>query len=252
MMLFRKSTELTDEEQIEKLCSAINIREQSIRPHLLSATNKINNEGYAQKFIQQCLPLLVNAPFKPNSMSYRQTVILFNKLVSSVTNCDVLMVEGFIDFVKQAAKNEHACISIPACNTIVKLIVYSTICQTTSEDLFSDPFILISAIKSGISTFDTQQQLDAIRALTFLKSKMNVSPDLEMCDILTSLFCNSSTPFVTKQVAELITYLSKDDPEFQEKALCFISEIVTEDKPLPAARCWEEVTYLINLSKSFV
>jgi hypothetical protein len=162
------------------------------------------------------------------------------------------MVKGFIDFVKQAAKNEHACISIPACNTIVKLIVYSAICQTSPEALFSDPLILITAVKSGISTFDRNQQLDAIRALTFLKSKINVSPDLEMCDMLTSLFCNSSTPFVTKQVAELITYLSKDDPEFQEKALCFISESVTEDKPIPAARCWEEVTYLINMSKSFV
>jgi len=212
---------------------------------LRDTINYINEAGdaYRSELTQKFLPILVSSnTTNETGMTDRYAIILCNKLIDR-SHCDELVsVSGFIPYIQRAMTNRHICIARPASSAMMKLIAHAPVPQRvmTHRDIDIVP-VTRAATENLSSKVDANQCLDAIRVLTILNQESKLSPDNELCDRMVETFYENRTPFVSKQTAGLILMLTNDDNEVKTSVSRLLRERAAENKPIKAARCWQEV-----------
>lgn len=214
-------------------------------PRLLRET--INNVGdagdfYRRELTQTFLPLLVSSNMT-DGMTNRYAIILCSKLIGR-SSCDELAaVHGFITYIQRAMESNHVCIARPARDAMMKLVAHAPIPEQMITHADIDPRPLTSvAVECLASAIDANRCLDAIRVLTTLNNAGKLSPDNQLCKHLVETFYETKTPFVSKQTAGLILVVTANDEAVKLAVTRMLVDGATENKPVQAARCWQEVS----------
>ena len=219
---------------------------------LRDTINYINEAGdaYRSELTQKFLPILVSSKTtNETGVTDRYAIILCNKLIDR-SHCDELAnVSGFIPYIQRAMTNRHICIARPASSAMMKLIAHAPVPERVMTHCDIDIVPVTRAATQNLSSkVDANQCLDAIRVLTILNQESKLSPDNELCDHMVETFYENHTPFVSKQTAGLILMLTENDDEVRTSVTRLLKERAAENKPIQAARCWQEVNDVITLA----
>lgn len=219
---------------------------------LRDTINYINEAGdaYRSELTQKFLPILVSSnTTNETGITDRYAIILCNKLIDR-THCDELAgVNGFIPYIQRAMTNRHICIARPAISAMMKLIAHAPVPERLMAHCEIDIVPVTRAATANLSSkVDANQCLDAIRVLTILNKESKLSPDNELCDHMVETFYENRTPFVSKQTAGLILTLTENDGEVRTAVSRLLKERAAENKPIQAARCWQEVNDVMTLA----
>lgn len=212
---------------------------------LRDTINYINEAGdaYRSELTQKFLPILVSSnTTNETGVTDRYAIILCNKLIDRSCCDELANVNGFIPYIQRAMTNRHICIARPASSAMMKLIAHAPVPERVMTHSEIDIVPLTRAATQNLSSnVDANQCLDAIRVLTILNQESKLSPDNELCDHMVETFYENRTPYVSKQTAGLILMLTKDDNDFKTAVSRLLRERAAENKPIQAARCWQEV-----------
>lgn len=234
---------------VQQLCSSLNNQQtnNTLSPICLlrNAINKVDNSQlFREELTKLFVPVLVTTNLN-DPMIERYAAILCRKLVTH-NNCHILAsIPGFITYIQKAIKSEHICVSSPACDVMMRIVIYEPNNILCNDGLCYHQLVRV-AVDNLSSNADVNKCLDAIRFLTILNNNSYLSPDNELCEHLVETFCNVTTPFVSKQTAILILLLTADDDNVKYAVTSLLNKNISEDKPIKSSRCWKEVNDIVS------
>lgn len=240
---------------LQQVCDAMHTADGTLSGHLRTVSNMVddfyNPELGRQQIVQHLVPAMVkSSALRGNGMAYRQALLLCAKIVNRENSNEIVAVDGFIPFVQSALTSTHLSITRPARDIIMKVVAHSPEPSVVfnHNDIDVD-HIVKTAVEFLSPAANDVQKLDAIRVITLANEHAPFSADLQLCERLVDTFYNNGMPFVSKQSAGLILVFVGED----EVAKSSISQLLSEqsrtqpDRPMMAARCWQEVKDVLAL-----